>query len=172
MYNKWVFIYIHIHIYIFVYIYTYIHINIYIDVCLCICIFVHVCLCVYICLDIYEGGLRSAGSVLQHTGAHCNTLQHTAKYCICKWLTERVLGVAKHCNTLQHTATHCNTLQHTIYISGLRSVGSVLPSFQAPPKTSTSAHRICSVLQCVALCCICYGVLQCAAVCFGALCCP
>jgi len=96
--------------------------------------------------------------VLQHTGAHCNTLQHTAKYCICKWLTERGLGVAKHCNTLQHTATHCNTLQHTIYISGLRSVGSVLPSIAAPPKISTSARRIWGVLQCVVVLC---SVLQC-----------
>ena len=65
-----------------------------------------------------------------HTHTRCNTLQHTATYCLSNVLTKlltydptqekmymEVLYTRTHahtcCNTLQHTATHCNTLQHT-----------------------------------------------------------
>ena len=130
---------VYVYLYMYVYVYTY----------------------VYIYMRVAYGARARCCNTLQHTATHCstlNTLQHTAKYCICKWLTERGLGVAQHCNTLQHTATYCNTLQHTIYISGLRSVGSVLPSIAVPPKISTSARRIWGVLLCVVVLCI---VLQC-----------
>ena len=77
---------------------------------------------------------------LQHTGTHCNTLQHinvtqlpvcagvagkqgaktlqhTATHCNSLQLTaihcNTLQHTAAHCNTLQHTAAHCNTLQHT-----------------------------------------------------------
>ena len=55
-------------------------------------------------------------SQLQHTGAHCNTVQLTSTHCnththsqiLSKGRRERLAN----CNTLQHTATYCNTLQH------------------------------------------------------------
>jgi len=42
------------------------------------------------------------------SGAHCNTLQHTATLCNTPQHTPT------YCNTLHHTATRCNTLQHTL----------------------------------------------------------
>jgi len=50
----------------------------------------------------HESAATHCNSVLQHTAAHCNTLQHTYHE-----------STTTHCNTLQHTATHCNTRQHT-----------------------------------------------------------
>ena len=95
----------------------------------------------------------------QHTGTHCNTLQHTAY-------------TATHCNTLQHTATHCNTLQHTA------THCNTLQHTAAHCQKMTHCHLsalCCSVLQCVAcgaVCCsvfqyvaVCCSVLQCVAVC-------
>jgi len=68
-------------------------------------------------------------STLQHTAAHCNTLQHRA-------VQYAYLSHISHCNTLQrtatqssticisltyitlqHTATHCNTEQYDMHIS-------------------------------------------------------
>ena len=42
------------------------------------------------------------GNILQHTAAHCNTLQ--------PHIRSTSNHTATHCNTLQHTATHCNTM--------------------------------------------------------------
>jgi len=94
---------------------------------------------------------------LQHTASHCTTLQHTAT----------------HCNMLQHTAPHCNTLQHTA-THCTRCV--TYSCFARVHLGSASGHAMCSVLQCVAVCCsvlyrvnVCFSVLQCVAVCCSAL---
>ena len=81
-------------------------------------------------------------SILEHTAMHCSTLQHTplptASYTAtrCNTLQHPATHTASHCNILQHslqhtaahTATRCNTLQCTV-------------------------ENVCSVLQCVAVCC-------------------
>jgi len=74
-------------------------------------------------------------NTLQHTVAHCNTLQRAATRCnkgkiiyifliahifwafaffVCQksYNCNTLWHTATNCNTLQHTATHCNTLQH------------------------------------------------------------
>jgi len=64
---------------------------------------------------------------VQHTAAHCNTLQHCNTPIVCDVVCAQATDLRKHafdetvvcthilyyCNTLRHTATHCNTLQHT-----------------------------------------------------------
>ena len=59
---------------------------------------------------------------MQHTATHCNTLQHTAYFCLVASCSCHTLQrTAKHCNTLlipawllltSRTATKCNVLQH------------------------------------------------------------
>jgi len=46
---------------------------------------------------------------MQHTAAHCDTLQHTASH---QLFGEKHQSLSR-CNTAQHTAPPCNTLQHT-----------------------------------------------------------
>ena len=54
---------------------------------------------------------------LQHTTAHCNTLNYTATHdtnvCDVSMCVTWCSIIQTHVNTLQHSATHCNTLQHT-----------------------------------------------------------
>ena len=70
-----------------------------------------------------------------------NTLQHTAT----------------HCNTLQHTATHCNTLQHA-NLTGYQWCFAFLSQAPRSCDASHSMLSVCSLLQCVAVCC---SLLQC-----------
>jgi len=62
---------------------------------------------------------------------------------------------ATRCNILQHTATHCNALQHTATHCNTHM-----------PAHGSVAYVCCSVLQCVAVCCM-FGIreLQCVAAC-------
>jgi len=65
--------------------------------------------------DAYEWELPLA---LQHTAAHCNTLQYTATYCNESFdAYEGVISIDR-----QHTATQCSTQQH---MGWLRIVGSL-----------------------------------------------
>jgi len=67
---------------------------------------------------------------LQHTAAHCITLQHTFQISLCtatqyntlqhttahcNTLPRDLYSLRHTCNTLQHTATHCNTLPRALY---------------------------------------------------------
>ena len=84
---------------------------------------------VWIWLKFFKRQMLALQVLLQHTAAHCNTLQCTAKHsnilneldwsssrraCSrCRYVCNTMQHAAIHCNTLQGTATHRKTLQHT-----------------------------------------------------------
>ena len=68
-------------------------------------------------------------SMMLHSIADCNTLQHTATHC-------NTLHSIADCNTLQHTATHCNTLQHTA-------------THLIPSLTAHYAEALCPCVWCI-----------------------
>ena len=96
------------------------------------------------CLNLVFAASEGALRFVEHTAAHCSTLQHNATQC----------------STLHHTATHCNTWCHKspfhkqIFAKYLKVV---LATLNGP---------LIFVLQCVAVCC---SMLQCVAVCCSVL---
>jgi len=75
---------------------------------------------------------------LQHTVAHCNTLQHTCVFQSHAPHFWRFVA-ATHCNTQEHTATYCNGIQD-IYV------------FLSPAPPLVKSHG-CNMLQCTATRC-------------------
>ena len=120
---------LNIYRYIYVYVHIYVHTQIALAMTLVRELNIYRYTYVYVCVFIHRDNghdpsswANGSGHTLQHTGSHCNTLQHIAR---CNTLQHS----ATHCNTdsnghdpsswangsghtLQHTATHCNTLQH------------------------------------------------------------
>jgi len=123
-------------------------------VCVCVCLCVYVYMCVRVCGFVLASALMplshpchahplyshthtpllihtqitefldTQAPALQHTAAHCNTLQHT---------------VITHCKTLQHTSTDCNTLQHMTCASVL--MPSPRPSHAHPLEFQKLRHH-------------------------------
>ena len=76
-------------------------------------------LCRDLLLDIWESVLHSCWE-LQHTAAHCNTLQRTAtresvKHMFLECLTAKERSLHSHTHT--HTYTHTHTHTHTLSLS-------------------------------------------------------